>query len=86
MNNPTFRQLESPASHGVGTARNLAKLMGIVGNGGSYEGKQLLSSESISRLRRPLNEEYDVVVMRHISYGPGIVILQVEKGTPRVSI
>jgi hypothetical protein len=77
LNDPKYRQLQCGSSHGFGTARALAKLMGILANGGEYLGQVLLSAKAIDDLNTPLSCEFDRVVLRHISYGPGTVVMNV---------
>lgn len=40
---PDIIRLEFPAANGVGTARGIAKLFGIMANGGEYDNKTLIS-------------------------------------------
>jgi hypothetical protein len=78
LNDPEYREIGCGSSHGFGTARGLAKLMGILANGGQYDGRTLLSPEAIERLNTPLSSEFDRVVLRDITYGPGTTIKDVE--------
>ncbi|KAL5018977.1 hypothetical protein ScPMuIL_004699 [Solemya velum] len=54
INHPDNRELPSGSTHGHGTAASLAKLYGILANGGNYEGKQLLPEHIIQRFSVPL--------------------------------
>ncbi|KAL4239759.1 hypothetical protein ACF0H5_000562 [Mactra antiquata] len=54
VNDPDNRELPVPSTHGHATAANMAKLFGIVGNGGMHDGKRLLSEEAINRFTQPL--------------------------------
>lgn len=54
INDPDNRELPIPSTHGHATALSMAKLFGIVGNGGTHNGKLLLSKEAIDRFIQPL--------------------------------
>ncbi|XP_052798715.1 beta-lactamase domain-containing protein 2-like isoform X2 [Mya arenaria] len=54
MNDPDIRELPCPSTHGHATAANMAKLFGIVANGGTKDGKALLSQEATERFTKPL--------------------------------
>jgi hypothetical protein len=47
---------------GTGTARGLAKMYGIIANGGAHDGNQLLSKQSINRLSKPIVRGSDAVM------------------------
>lgn len=53
-----MREVECSSSNGHGTAESLAKLFGILADGGEYKGKRLLSRDTINKLRRPLVSGY----------------------------
>ena len=74
LNDPDYREIGCGSSHGFGTARGLAKLMGILANGGKHNGQTLLSSDVINHLRTPLSDEFDRVVLRDMAFGPGTSI------------
>lgn len=48
---PDIISLEFPAANGVGTARGLAKLFGIMANGGKHEGKTLISGRFLDEYK-----------------------------------
>ncbi|ELT92716.1 hypothetical protein CAPTEDRAFT_221503 [Capitella teleta] len=75
LNDPKYRELQCGSSHGFGTARGVAKLMGILANGGEYLGQCLLSAKAIDYLNTTLSSEFDRVVLRHITYGPGTTLM-----------
>lgn len=75
MNNPDFRCIPCASSHGIGTARALAKLMGILANGGKLEEKVLLTPQAIDLLGRPLSEDTDRFLLRKVTFGPGTMLL-----------
>lgn len=47
---PELRKLEFPSGNGIGSARAIAKLYGILANGGKLGNKTLLSPEFIDEL------------------------------------
>ena len=63
-----------PASNGFGTADSLAKLYGILANGGSYKGKKLMSPETIHRLNEPLVSDVDLILGLNITLGRGVMM------------
>jgi len=78
LNDPYYRDVPCGSSHGVGTARALAKLTGILANGGVWNDKMLISPAAIQRLQSSLSSEFDRVVLRDITYGPGTTIINIE--------
>lgn len=63
MNNPYYREVTVSSLTGTGTARGLAKLYGILSNGGQIDGKPLLSPDTVGRLATPVVSGLDVVMM-----------------------
>ena len=50
---PEVLALEQPSAYGVGTARAIAKVFGILANGGkTTDGRKLLSSDIIKKITR----------------------------------
>ena len=80
MNDPDFLELPIPSSHGVGTALGVAKLMGIVANGGQHEGKVMLSPQSITRLQMPMSHGIDLTTGYGHVYGRGTVLMPIVEG------
>jgi CubicO group peptidase (beta-lactamase class C family) len=86
VNTKEWRNAEIPAANGHGTARALAKLYGILANGGSRDGIHILNPETIEKGRTAEVEGKDLVLANikskfglgfmlgteHISMGPGI--------------
>ncbi|KAL5018586.1 hypothetical protein ScPMuIL_004308 [Solemya velum] len=58
MNDPDQREIQAPSTHGHGTAEALAKLYGILANGGMLGEQRLLSSDVIKKIQRPLVAGY----------------------------
>lgn len=75
MNNPDFRGIPCASSHGFGTARAIAKLMGILANGGKQNEKVLLTPQAIDLLGSPLSEDDDRFLLRKVTYGPGTMLM-----------
>ena len=71
MNNKDGRKLPVGSSHGCGTAEAVAKLYGILANGGRYEGKQVLSPESIRALEDPAMTGVDQLMGMKLQRGMG---------------
>ncbi|XP_060598782.1 beta-lactamase domain-containing protein 2-like [Ruditapes philippinarum] len=62
LNNPYIREVTVSSLTGTGTARGLAKMYGIIANGGAHDGNQLLSKQSINRLSKPIVRGSDAVM------------------------
>ena len=60
-NNPSWREIPNPSTHGFATATGAAKLMGIVANGGQHEKQMLVSEEVVRLLNEPLTTGIDKV-------------------------
>ncbi len=57
ISNPYIRRIPCGSFSGYGTARDLAKLMGILANGGSHNGKSYLSPRTVKLLTEVLTPE-----------------------------
>ncbi|CAL1540224.1 unnamed protein product [Lymnaea stagnalis] len=80
MNGPDFMCLPNPSSHGVGSALGVAKLAGILANGGKHEGKTLLLPESIARLQEPMSHGIDLTTGGSNINGRGTWLIPVVEG------
>ncbi|KAK3594146.1 hypothetical protein CHS0354_040922 [Potamilus streckersoni] len=60
INDPDCAELPVGSSHGFGGADAMAKLCGILANGGEHEGKLLLSRELIRKFEKPIVKGYDI--------------------------
>ncbi|GFO39407.1 beta-lactamase domain-containing protein 2-like [Plakobranchus ocellatus] len=80
LNNPDFLELPVPSSHGAGTALAVAKLMGILANGGQHEGKTVLSPASILKLQEPLSYGIDLFSGFGDIYGRGSWLIPIVEG------
>ena len=81
-NTKQWRNAEIPAANGHGTARSIAKLYGILANGGSRDGIHVLSPETIEKARQTQSDGKDLVLggMR-TRFGLGFML-----GTENVSM
>ena len=81
-NTKQWRNAEIPAANGHGTARSIAKLYGILANGGSRDGIHVLSPETIEKGRQTQSDVKDLVLggMR-TRFGLGFML-----GTENVSM
>ena len=76
-NNPELREITMSSALGTGTARGLAKLFGILANGGNYKGKQLLSPEVIQQLSTQITAgECEIFPSITPHWGRGVPILK----------
>jgi hypothetical protein len=84
MNNPVYREIPSPATHGFGTVSSLGALMGILANGGLHlpTSNKLLEPETIAKMSQPLVAGLDFVLLNNQSFGRGVSI----KENPLVSL
>ncbi|KAL5017870.1 hypothetical protein ScPMuIL_003592 [Solemya velum] len=55
INDPEFKEMANGSVSGFGTAEALAKIYGILANGGTHEGQQLLSTDTLAKIRVPLS-------------------------------
>ena len=81
-NTKKWRNAEIPAANGHGTARSIAKLYGILANGGSLDGLQILSPDTIEMARTTQSDGKDLVLGgMHTRFGLGFML-----GTENVSM
>jgi CubicO group peptidase (beta-lactamase class C family) len=70
---------EIPAGNGIGNARSVAQLGSILANGGSYNGKQVLSRSMVERAIREQVRGRDAIAFgRPSAWGLGILLLNKE--------
>ncbi|XP_052220680.1 beta-lactamase domain-containing protein 2-like [Dreissena polymorpha] len=86
LNNPLLREITVSSASGTGTARGLARLYGILANGGSVDGDLLLSRDSIKYLATPIIFGKDSVFLtgEDTSFGPGTLYRKNPKGQDAV--
>jgi len=88
FNNPMLRQTPIPSVNGFGKADSVAKLYGMVANGGKYKGKQYFSQKTLAKLTKSLYEGLDEVLKIPVNYGRGFFLMPNKKndsmtiGTP----
>ncbi|KAL5019075.1 hypothetical protein ScPMuIL_004797 [Solemya velum] len=66
INHPDIKKLPIGSTHGFGTAQGLAKIYGIIANGGSLGDQRLLSPEIISKSQIPISFGPDKVFLADI--------------------
>ncbi|XP_060064309.1 beta-lactamase domain-containing protein 2-like isoform X2 [Ylistrum balloti] len=71
--NPEIRQVPLVSTMGHGNARSLAKLYGILANGGQMDGKQMLSQDMINILNKPVVDKLSLDLYRPVTYGLGVI-------------
>ena len=77
MNTKEARTVPYGSSHGSGTAESLAKLYGILTNGGTHRGKQVLSQETIAALETPAMTGVDQMLGMKVQRGMGTWLMPV---------
>lgn len=81
INNPEFAELPSGSSHGVGSAAGMARLHGILANGGiTVAGRRLLSESMIQTLQIPLSMGPEKLFGIDLFYSYGMELLPVLEG------
>ena len=77
MNKPENRRIPCGSSHGSGTAESVAKLYGILANGGKYGEQQVLSPETISALEEVAMTGVDQMLGVKVQRGMGSWLIPV---------
>ena len=77
MNKPENRRIPCGSSHGSGTAESVAKLYGILANGGKYGDQQVLSPETISALEEVAMTGVDQMLGVKVQRGMGSWLIPV---------
>ena len=85
INDPDNRELPCPSTHGHGTAANLAKFFSILANGGTLNGKRLMSEKAVRQLTVPRVEGYDCSFGIDSRWGLGVQLFTVIEGNKPVS-
>ncbi|XP_071944338.1 beta-lactamase domain-containing protein 2-like [Antedon mediterranea] len=78
-NDPYVRSIEIPSALGIGTAESLAKIYGILANGGSFNGKTLLSPGLIEKLNSVVVPGVDAIFNYPSLIGLGTMITQLNE-------
>lgn len=81
FNNPDLNQIPLTSFLGFGNARSLAKLWGIIANGGSYNNKTLLTPDMVRLLGTPVVAGRSWDGLLDVSVGRGVFFLP----TPQVN-
>ncbi|XP_033121881.1 beta-lactamase domain-containing protein 2-like [Anneissia japonica] len=80
LNDPDNRMVEVPSAFGTATADGLARLYGILANGGDLNRTKLLSKAAINTLKTSVIKGMDKVVMKENEWGPGTLISDIKIG------
>ncbi|XP_033103387.1 uncharacterized protein LOC117106142 [Anneissia japonica] len=80
LNDPDNRLVEVPSAFGVGTAEGLAKLYGILANGGEVNGKKIMSKRAIEILNTGVSKGFDKTIEIDVEWGPGTGISNIQIG------
>ena len=81
FNNPELREITISSASVTATARGMAKLYGILGNGGAVMDKPLISEKILKKMQKPLVSGFDAVTQTPgVKFGPGTSI----KENPKV--
>ncbi|OWF54642.1 Beta-lactamase domain-containing protein 2 [Mizuhopecten yessoensis] len=80
LRNPEIRQVPLVSVMGHGNARSLAKLYGILANGGQINGKQMISQEMIHVLNKPVVSKLSLDLHRPATYGLGLIFFDNPQG------
>ena len=77
FNNPELREITISSASVTATARGMAKLYGILANGGSLADQKLVSEGVLTKLYTPLVAGLDAVTQTpDVKYGPGTAVKQ----------
>jgi len=68
-----WRMMELPSANLHGTARDLARIMGVFANGGALDGRTVLSAETLAAATRERVRGLDRVVPFRISWAAGLM-------------
>lgn len=69
-----WRAAEIPAANGQANARALARIYGVLANGGSENGRTILSREAMVRAATPACSGPDALLPLHTSFGLGFML------------
>lgn len=80
FNSPDLNQIPLTSFLGYGNARSLAKLWGIIANGGTYNNKTLLNPEVIRILGTPVVAGESLDGLLNVAVGRGVFFLPTPQG------
>ncbi len=69
-----WRRAEIPAANGHTNARALARVYGVLANGGAEGNYTLLNTETIERARQTLTDGWDGILPMHTRFGLGFML------------
>jgi len=73
FNSTAFRTAEIPSANGHGNARAVARLYGMLANGGELDGIRIMRPETIDQLRAERHNLQDRIRPRHYHQASGVV-------------
>ena len=79
MNDPDIKVIPNGSVCGHGTAEGVAKLHAILGNGGVWQGKRLLSEESIQRFQQIKSAGFDLAFSMDGMWSYGTMLFPVKE-------
>lgn len=83
MNDPDIRVLPVGSICGHGTAESMAKFHAILGEGGSWQGRRLLSKASVDRFQQIKSAGFDLAFSMDGMWSYGMMLFPVkEQGKP----
>ena len=85
VNDPETRSVTHASTHGHSTAAALAKIYGIVANGGSFKGRKLLSQRTIQDMITPGMQSKDIIFNVNTTYGAGLHIVPNQKVSIKIT-
>lgn len=80
FNTPEYSRIPQSSMNGYSNARNLAKLYGIVANGGKTKEGVLISQKAIETLKQPLTSGDSLDKIINLPFGYGVVVMPDERG------
>ncbi len=78
-NNPEWRRAEIPGANGQANARAIARIYGVLANGGHDNGTCILSAAGVARCREPQAEGPDLVLQISTRFGLGYMLPQARR-------
>lgn len=82
FNSPDLNQIPTSSFLGFGNARSLAKLWGIIANGGTYKNKTLMTPDMVRLLGTPVAAGRSLDGIVDVPLGRGVFFLP----TPQVDL
>ncbi len=74
VNSPTYTGGYNPSTNGFFSARALARMYGVLANGGAIDGVRLVSPERVGEMGRLVTDQFDVVMGMPRAKGRGFLL------------